>query len=238
MQSLLLCLLALCGHLGWHATAAVSHTVEVNALKPKLCCSERRHGALWKQWWCFRQWRGGGEEDELQPASPRRAGSGGAAPRHRAAFVRVIILTLSPSLVQPLVAGVVEALVPPLTAGERLSLYPLLKSHEVTKHLHFYQNENEFVALSPRCQSWRRWASDRIFQLSAAARAPARRDKKTGKETAQVSARMFVCARRNQRIILQELSEACPKPGALPSCWNALRWLQSLCQKGGSLPKG
>ena len=36
--------------------------------------------------------RGG---DELQPASPRRAGSGGAAPRHRAAFVRVIILTLT-----------------------------------------------------------------------------------------------------------------------------------------------
>ncbi|KAK2830240.1 hypothetical protein Q5P01_018171 [Channa striata] len=33
--------------------------------------------------------------DELQPASPRRAGSGGAAPKHRAAFVRVIILTLS-----------------------------------------------------------------------------------------------------------------------------------------------
>lgn len=33
--------------------------------------------------------------DELQPASPRRAGSGGAAPRHRAAFVRVIILTLT-----------------------------------------------------------------------------------------------------------------------------------------------
>lgn len=33
--------------------------------------------------------------DELQPASPRRAGSGGAAPRHRAAFVRIIILTLT-----------------------------------------------------------------------------------------------------------------------------------------------
>lgn len=33
--------------------------------------------------------------DALQPASPRRAGSGGAAPRHRAAFVRVIILMLT-----------------------------------------------------------------------------------------------------------------------------------------------
>lgn len=33
--------------------------------------------------------------DELQPANPRPAGSGGAAPRHRAAFVRVIILTLN-----------------------------------------------------------------------------------------------------------------------------------------------
>lgn len=37
-------------------------------------------------------WGGG---DELQPAQPRRAGSGGAAPRHRDAFVRVIILTLT-----------------------------------------------------------------------------------------------------------------------------------------------
>lgn len=33
--------------------------------------------------------------DELQPANPRPAGSGGAAPRHRAAFVRVIILTFT-----------------------------------------------------------------------------------------------------------------------------------------------
>lgn len=33
--------------------------------------------------------------DELQPANPRPAGSGGAAPRHRAAFVRVIILTFN-----------------------------------------------------------------------------------------------------------------------------------------------
>ena len=33
--------------------------------------------------------------DELQPANPRPAGSAGAAPSHRAAFVRVIILTFT-----------------------------------------------------------------------------------------------------------------------------------------------
>lgn len=51
----------------------------------------------WWWWWCWCCWVGGGRGGggELQPASPRRAGSGGAAPRHRAAFVRVIILTLS-----------------------------------------------------------------------------------------------------------------------------------------------
>lgn len=39
--------------------------------------------------------RRGERGDELQPAKPRPAGSGGAAPRHRDAFVRVIILTLT-----------------------------------------------------------------------------------------------------------------------------------------------
>lgn len=38
---------------------------------------------------------GGERGDEMQPAKPRPAGSGGAAPRHRDAFVRVIILTLT-----------------------------------------------------------------------------------------------------------------------------------------------
>lgn len=36
-----------------------------------------------------------GRGGELQPAKPRPAGSGGAAPRHRDAFVGVIILTLT-----------------------------------------------------------------------------------------------------------------------------------------------
>lgn len=60
--------------------------------------------------------------DELQPASPRRAGSGGAAPRHRAAFVRVIILTLSLRCWNYLVGRVADTLAPPFTTGGKLSL--------------------------------------------------------------------------------------------------------------------
>lgn len=54
-------------------------------------CIEKAVAALAAVVVLERRWGG----DELQPASPRRAGSGGAAPRHRAAFVRVIILTFT-----------------------------------------------------------------------------------------------------------------------------------------------
>lgn len=58
--------------------------------------------------------------DELQPASPRRAGSGGAAPRHRAAFVRVIIPDSQPLLVELLFSWVAKTLAPPFIAAAKL----------------------------------------------------------------------------------------------------------------------
>ncbi|MEQ2224598.1 hypothetical protein ILYODFUR_009149 [Ilyodon furcidens] len=59
--------------------------------------------------------------DELQPASPRRAGSGGAAPRHRAAFVR-----LPPHL--PLAAERRLAPSPPLSLGSACRLQTMTTS--------------------------------------------------------------------------------------------------------------
>ncbi|TKS88559.1 Calcium-binding mitochondrial carrier protein [Collichthys lucidus] len=54
------------------------------ALQEETKCIEKAVAALAAVVVFERRWGG----DELQPASPRRAGSGGAAPRHRAAFVR------------------------------------------------------------------------------------------------------------------------------------------------------
>lgn len=58
-----------------------------------------------------------GRGGELQPAQPRPAGSAGAAPRHRDAFVRVIILTLTLCWWSCLLFRVARKAAPPFLAG-------------------------------------------------------------------------------------------------------------------------
>lgn len=58
-----------------------------------------------------------GRWGELQPAQPRPAGSAGAAPRHRDAFVRVIILTLTLCWWSCLLFRAAGKAAPPFLAG-------------------------------------------------------------------------------------------------------------------------
>ncbi|KAK2921211.1 hypothetical protein Q8A73_000696 [Channa argus] len=70
-----------------HAPACMLLSITWSMHREEVKCIEKAVAVL-----VLERRRGG---DELQPASPRRAGSGGAAPKHRAAFVSVIILTLT-----------------------------------------------------------------------------------------------------------------------------------------------
>lgn len=180
-----------------------------------------------------RRWRGGGEGDELQPASPRRAGSGGAAPRHRAAFVRVIIMTLSLCCWSYRLA---DTLAPPFITMQKLSLYP--KRCFLHMEVPVFTVSKRTVHLNTG--RWDQCISKLLLWLNRICPAFSSREGQAGEKIAQVSANhlcvcMCVCGKDYPTGVKWSLSQ---NKETLPGTLNAFCWLELACQNGGSVPAG